>query len=325
MRPMDQTLNQTLDQAVDQTLVIGSTVIDVLIAVPHLPRRGEDLTVSSSACRLGGCAYNVYQALRRFDSPALLCSPVGGGVYGRMVRKALAAEGLSPLVNLEEENGCCYCLIEEDGERTFLSRHGAEYLFSRTWMDKIDYSRAGSVFICGIEVEDPTGGEIVDFVCERAQLDLYFAPGPRITHIGKDRMARLLARRSLSGKGPFLHLNGAEALAFSGSTTIEGAADFIFRQTGNGLVITLGARGCYYRERNGGAFVPGLPVRALNTVGAGDAHCGAVIACLKQGMDLAAACVRANAAGAAAAGRPRSESAFNESVVKEEENGAILC
>jgi sugar/nucleoside kinase (ribokinase family) len=217
-----------------------------------------------------------------------------------MVREQLALEGTNPFVNLEAENGCCYCLIEGDGERSFLSHHGAEYFFSRTWMDGLDYSRTGSIFVCGIEVEDPTGGEIVDFVYDQARLDLYFAPGPRISHIGKDRMARLLARRSVLGKGPVLHLNKTEALEFSGRDTVEGAADFLFRQTGNSLVITLGSQGCYYREQEDGAFVPGLPVRALNTVGAGDTHCGAIIACLKQGMDLAAACERANAAGAAA-------------------------
>jgi sugar/nucleoside kinase (ribokinase family) len=282
-----------------QTLVIGSTVIDVLLKVPRLPRRGEDVNIISSACRVGGCAYNVYRTLRLFGSPALLCSPVGGGVYGRMVEERLAAEGTAPFVKLEAENGCCYCIIEEDGERSFLSLHGAEYIFSRTWMSGLDYSQTDSAFICGIEVEDPTGEEIVDFVCERPQLDLYFAPGPRINHIGKDRVARLLARRSSRGDGPILHMNGTEALEFSGGATIEGAADVLFQLTENRLVITLGARGCYYRDKNGGAFVPGLPARVLDTVGAGDVHCGAIIACLKQGMDLGAACERANAAGAA--------------------------
>jgi sugar/nucleoside kinase (ribokinase family) len=222
-----------------------------------------------------------------------------------MVEEHLAKEGISPFVKLDEENGCCYCLIEEDGERTFLSRHGAEYLFSRTWMAALDYEGIGDIFVCGIEVEDPTGSEIVDFVYERTCLDLYFAPGPRISHIGKDRMDRLLARRSALGKGPFLHLNETEALEFSGKLTVEGAADFLFQRTENSLVITLGERGCYYRDKNGsGGHVPGLPVRVIDTVGAGDAHCGAIIACLKQGMDLAAACARANALGAAVVGTP---------------------
>jgi sugar/nucleoside kinase (ribokinase family) len=243
--------------------------------------------------------------LRLFESPALLCSPVGSGVYGRMVEEQLAKEGIGPFVKLEEENGCCYCLIEEDGERTFLSRHGAEYLFSRTWMDRVDYSRTGGVFVCGIEVEDPTGEEIIDFVYERTHLDLYFAPGPRIAHIGKDRMDHLLARRSSRGEGPILHLNETEALKFSGEVTVEGAAEFLFRQTENSLVITRGKRGCYYRDKNGSrGYVPGLPAQVIDTVGAGDAHCGAIIACLKQGMDLQRACKRANAAGAAVVKAP---------------------
>jgi sugar/nucleoside kinase (ribokinase family) len=271
----------------------------VLLTVPRLPRRGEDINITASACRIGGCAYNVYRTLRLFESPALLCSPVGGGVYGRMVEEQLTAEGTEPFVKLEAENGCCYCLIEADGERSFLSLHGAEYLFSRAWMDKIDYSRTDSVFICGIEVEDPGGEEIVNFVYERPHLDLYFAPGPRIGHIGKDRMTRLMARRNSRGEGPILHLNGTEALEFSGSTTIEGAADTLFHLTENLLVITLGARGCYYRDKTGGAFVPGLPARVVDTVGAGDAHCGALIACLKEGLNLRVACERANAVGAA--------------------------
>jgi sugar/nucleoside kinase (ribokinase family) len=218
-----------------------------------------------------------------------------------MVEEQLAAEGVDPFVKLEAENGCCYCLVEEDGERSFLSLHGAEYLFSRSWMNGIDYARTDSVFICGIEVEEPTGEEIIGFVYERSCLDLYFAPGPRISRIGKDRMARLLARRNSRGEGPVLHLNGTEALEFSGRDTVEGAADFLFQQTRNRLVITLGARGCYYQDKDGAGkgFVPGLPARALDTVGAGDAHCGAVIACLKRGLDLRTACERANAVGAA--------------------------
>jgi sugar/nucleoside kinase (ribokinase family) len=287
---------------VKQTLVIGSTVVDILITVPRLPRRGEDINITSSLCRIGGCAYNVYKTLRLFQSPAMLCSPVGSGIWGRMVRDWLSAEGIDPFVNLEAENGCCYCLIEGDGERSFLSHHGAEYLFSRTWMEGLDYSRTDSVFICGIEVEDPTGGEIVDFVYEHPDLDLYFAPGPRIAHIPPGRMERLLSRRTTGSRGPVLHLNGSEARGFSGRDTVEAAADFLFQRTGNDLVITLGAEGCYYRERDKpeGRLVPGLPAEVIDTVGAGDAHCGAVIACLKQGMTLQEACERANAAGAAA-------------------------
>ncbi|MDR0998334.1 MAG: PfkB family carbohydrate kinase [Treponema sp.] len=286
-----------------QTLVIGSTVVDVVLSLPRLPRRGEDINISSSLCRLGGCAYNVFKTLRLFQIPALLCSPVGSGVYGRMVEEGLAAEGIEPFVRLEAENGCCYCLVEADGERSFLSRHGAEYVFSRSWMEKPDYSRTDSIFICGIEVEEPTGDELVEFALEHPALDLYFAPGPRITQIPRRRMERLIARRGAE-TGPFLHLNEREACIFSGKNKVEAAAEALGKMTGNSLVITLGERGCYCREKGGAAgfFVPGAAARVVDTVGAGDAHCGALIAGLKQGRGLGEACRIANRIGAAVAG-----------------------
>ncbi|GHV85743.1 putative sugar kinase YegV [Spirochaetia bacterium] len=297
-----------------QTLVIGSTVVDVLLGIPRIPLRGEDVNITSLEYRPGGCAYNVYKILRRFDTPALLCSPVGSGVYGRMVREYLAAEGVNPFVNLEEENGCCYCLVENDGERTFLSHHGAEYLFSRSWMKDLDYSHIDSIFICGIEVEDPTGSEIVEYVCEHPRLELYFAPGPRIMNILPARLEQIFARR------PVVHLNETEARAYAGSLSgkttgkgdlpgVEEAAEILTGRTGNTVVITLGEAGCYYRgEWNGcrggmaAGYVPGIPVTVRDTVGAGDTHCGALIASLKQGKNLREACEIANKTAAAVVG-----------------------
>ncbi|MDR2552710.1 MAG: PfkB family carbohydrate kinase [Treponema sp.] len=302
-----------------QTLVIGSSVMDVILNISHLPRRGEDINLVSSAYRLGGCAYNVYKTLGRFESSARLCSPVGSGVYGRMVRECFAQEGIVPLVELDEENGCCYCLVELDGERTFLSHHGAEYRFSRSWMNGVDHAGVDSIFICGIDVEDPTGNEIVSYVCEHPELELYFAPGPRIMYIAPDRMEAILDRR------PVLHLNEAEARSYAGYITaiagkagappaagpvpdVEEAAAILSEQTGNTVVITLGKQGCYYHggPHNPGpdrGLVPGFPATVINTIGAGDAHCGALMASLKEGKDLRKACETANRTGAAVVSR----------------------
>ena len=284
-----------------QTLVIGSTVVDVVLGIPHLPVRGEDINITNARYSIGGCAYNVFKTLRLFDSPALLCSPVGGGVYGRMVREHLEREKTGPFINLETENGCCYCLVEPDGERSFLSHHGAEYLFSRSWMERVDFSNVSDIFICGLEVEEPTGEEIVDFVYQHADKELFFAPGPRIMHIGADKMEKLLMRRDKAGRGPLLHLNENEAAAFTGKHDIGEAARALGDKTGNNVVITLGERGCYFLSAETGAYVPAFPAKVVDTVGAGDAHCGALIACLKKGMNLDEACLSANRAGAAVA------------------------
>ena len=40
-------------------LIIGSTCVDVIINLDHLPRTAENLRPHSQSMALGGCAYNV--------------------------------------------------------------------------------------------------------------------------------------------------------------------------------------------------------------------------------------------------------------------------
>ena len=113
-----------------KVLVIGSAVVDVVIHLPHLPEKSEDVHVTSQKMSLGGCAYNASDTIRHFKVPYIPFFPVGTGAYGDFVRNALAERGIvSPVPKPETENGCCYCFVEDDGERTFACYHGAEYRF----------------------------------------------------------------------------------------------------------------------------------------------------------------------------------------------------
>ena len=65
-----------------KTLILGSTVVDVILRLPRLPRSQESCNIYHQELRLGGCAFNASEALRRFGADYTLFSPVGGGVYG---------------------------------------------------------------------------------------------------------------------------------------------------------------------------------------------------------------------------------------------------
>ena len=136
-----------------QTLVIGSTVADVIVNVPSIPSTGEDVNILSQHIQLGGCAYNVAHILTLTKTPHMLCSPVGSGVYGDFVAAELKSFGIPCFVRLDVPNGCCYCVVEACGERSFMSYHGAEYVFSKQWMNSIDFTEVDSVYICGLEIE----------------------------------------------------------------------------------------------------------------------------------------------------------------------------
>lgn len=283
-----------------KVLVIGSTVVDVIIHLDHLPRTAEDVNVTDQAMSMGGCAYNVSEQLRHFGVPYTLFSPVGTGAYGDFVRAHLAAQGAaSPIPTPDRDNGCCYCFVEKGGERTFVSCHGAEYAFYPEWFDALDVSEYSAAYLCGLEVEEPTGVHILDFLERNPQLTVCFAPGPRIGDLQPERLARLYALH------PLLHLNEEEALIGAERLTGGAAADFreaagiLRKRTGNTVIVTLGPDGCWYDDGSAAGHVPGAMAAVVDTIGAGDAHAGAATALLHKGTPLPQALAAANRIAAA--------------------------
>ena len=274
-----------------EILVIGSTVADIIINVNVLPTTAQDIHVKSQTTSLGGCAYNVSAMIDLFGVPYTLFSPVGKGMYGDFVRKELDARGIiSPVPTPENENGCCYCFVEESGERTFISYHGAEYLFEKEWFDVLNPDRFSYAYICGLEIEDKTGDVIVDFL-EKSKIKPVFAPGPRIDKIDKNLMERIFALH------PIVHLNEDEVTRYTETANIESASMALFDMTGETVIVTTGEKGsCYYDGKDFVRVAAVKPERIVDTIGAGDGHCGAVLACLAKGLRLDEALAKANEA-----------------------------
>lgn len=274
-----------------EILVIGSTVADIIINVNVLPTTAQDIHVKSQTTSLGGCAYNVSAMIDLFGVPYTLFSPVGKGMYGDFVRKELDARGIiSPVPTPDNENGCCYCFVEESGERTFISYHGAEYLFEKEWFDVLNPDRFSYAYICGLEIEDKTGDVIVDFL-EKSKIKPVFAPGPRIDKIDKNLMERIFALH------PIVHLNEDEVTRYTETANIESASMVLFDMTGETVIVTTGEKGsCYYDGKDFVRVAAVKPERIVDTIGAGDGHCGAVLACLAKGLRLDEALAKANEA-----------------------------
>ena len=273
-----------------QILVLGSAVADVIITLEdHLPVTAEDVHVLSQEMKLGGCAYNTYDMIRHFHEDAIPFFPVGTGAYGDFVRKQFAEKQIStPVPPPDEENGCCYCFIEAGGERTFISFHGAEYRFYPGWFNLLDTEKIDMAYVCGLELEETTGCHIIDFFEKHPHIQIFFSPGPRLQKIDPARIRRLI------GLHPVMHLNEQESYSFTGETSLSGAGHSLFAQTGRPVIITLGENGCYIFDGTAEETVPGVPAVQIDTIGAGDAHIGAVIACLHQGKTLHEAVMAAN-------------------------------
>ena len=278
--------------------VIGSTVVDMIINVDHLPTTKADIHISSQTASMGGCAYNVSDTIRNFGTPNVLFSPVGSGIYGDFVRNGLRKKGLiSPIPPVDMDNGCCYCFVEESGERTFVSYHGAEYLIQSQWLEEIDVEDVHSVYICGLEIEETTGENIVKWLEKHPQLPVFFAPGPRIMRIEPALLNRLY---KLS---PIMHLNDDEIKEYFATEDVESAMYKMYDLTQNTVIVTLGPKGAAWYDGVAVQNVPAVKVETVvDTIGAGDSHAGAVMAGLYNGKTMAQAITDANKVAAAVVG-----------------------
>lgn len=277
-------------------LVIGSTCVDIIINIDHLPSTEENIRPSSQSMALGGCAYNVESIMRLMGANHTFISPVGGGIYGDYVAKQLKALGVPVAVRIPEQpNGCCYCLVEANGERTFMSCHGVEYSFQKSWMEPYQPDNYSYVYVCGLEIEEETGINLIEYLEKYPQLEVCYAPGPRGVLIDPAKTRRMFALH------PILHINEQEACDLANAGSYEKAAIALQRETKNIVIITLGSRGTFCLDKDGSSFtVPGEPVdQVADTIGAGDSHIGAILAGLVKDVPLKEAIIYANKVAAA--------------------------
>ena len=277
-------------------LVIGSTCVDVIIRVDHLPKTEENIHPHSQRFAIGGCAYNVANILGRAGADMTFVTPVGRkGVFGPFVRDALHPLSFASMIDLPDaQNGCCYCFVEKTGERTFCSIHGAEYTFDPAWMAPYEDKSFDYGYVCGLEVEEKTGEALVSWL-ENAKIGtLMYAPGPRGVRVKKELTDRLFALH------PTLHVNAGEARAMSGFDDLDDALRALHARTGGTVIATMGADGVRCLE--GGALysVVGEPAaHVVDTIGAGDSHAGATLLGLCRGLSLRSSLSLANRVSAA--------------------------
>lgn len=278
-------------------LVIGAAMLDIIMEIDRLPVSGEDMYAGAQSMTVGGCAYNVADILKHFGARYTLFAPVGCGMYADVIEKELKRSGHeSPVKSNASDNGYCLCLVEANGERTFLTLPGIECRFEREWFEGLDADKYDSVYVSGYELEGDGGEVILDFLEQHPEFTIYYAPGPRITYISEEK------RKRMTALSPVLHLNEMEALTFTGQGTAQEAAAQLERETHNTVLVTLGGKGAYLQENEQGCLVPSKKAKVVDTIGAGDSHIGALIAARQMGEGWEAAVRTANRVSAMVVG-----------------------
>jgi ribokinase len=278
--------------------VLGSLNMDISVTVPRLP--GPGATVLGSAARFtpGGKGANQAVAAARLGADVRMVGCVGADDFGRQLLATLRKEG----VNADAvrtisgvPTGLAMIAVDETGENLIVVAPGANH---QVGPPDVAAATEHAADVLVISAEIPADA-IAQALAEAKQTAcvLNLAPAP-------DHAAALVAAAR-----SWLVVNESEAAAVlgrpvDGLAEAERAAAELAARGPRHVVVTAGAHGAALAGPDGTEAVAGFPVRAVDTVGAGDAFVGALAVALAAGVPPPQATRAAAAAGAAAVTRP---------------------
>lgn len=287
----------------------GEAIVDVVMRVPALPRRGGDLLATSAEITAGG-GFNVMAAAARQGLPVRYAGGHGTGQWGDVIRAALAAEDIGMLrpPDQDRDTGFDVALVEPDAERTFVTHLGAEAVRGPRAWDAVRTEPGDAVYVSGYGLLPPESGPVLgDWAASLPSgVLLFMDPGPLVAQIPAAVLGPVLARCD------WLSCNHREAALLSGANPAEPAGGpaaaarrLLARGAAANILVRAGAAGCYVALLGSSdvVHVRAPSVTAVDTTGAGDAHSGAFLAALADGLSPLGAAARANAAAAFAVAR----------------------
>ena len=270
--------------------VVGSLVLDHVVRVERFPAPGESVSAGDLTLFTGGKGANQAVAAARLGAAVRFVGRVGNDPAGAALKGALDAEGIdtSELSEVDGASGAALITLDAAGQNTIAVALGANLRLTATEVPPIS----------------------TDAVLAQLETD----PSAALAAMRQDAPVRILNPAPPRGvpdeiwtRATCVTPNEHEAAYYSGTPVrkvedAEAAAAWFHDRGVPLVVVTLGALGAWVSLNGAGRMAPGLPVEAVDTVGAGDTFNGALAVRLAEGEEPYAAARFACAAAAVAVG-----------------------
>lgn len=273
-------------QRAPRVVVAGSANMDLVATAPWLPRPSETVLGRDFITAPGGKGANQAVAARRAGGTCVFLGAIGSDPFGVTLRARIDASGVdTSLVRVTYgASGAAVIMVDAAGENAIVVVPGANSTFRNLSERELAEIAAADVLVCQLEV--PVETVTAAAVAARAagtRVVLNAAPASTLP-------TELLAAVDL------LVVNEGEAMAISGRGREDMPALLAYVPR---AVVTLGAAGAWYGDRDGAQqMIPAPVVTSIDSTAAGDAFTGALAVAWGEGRPILDAVRWACAAGA---------------------------
>ena len=280
--------------------IIGSIGYDLTTYMHQFPKAGETIVGKKFIQNPGGKGDNQAIAAARAGGDVTFIGAIGDDNYGELLKKSLEANKVKTHLKIvpNMSSQIATILIDETGENRIVIVPGANNFVDKKQIDdNFGIIKECDIILMQLEIPMETVEYVVDKFYELNKiLILNPAPGAELSD-------------NIIKKCTYLTPNENEIglitkMPYDTIDSIKSAAKSLIDKGAQNVLVTLGDKGAYLKNKDEDIIIPTMKVKAVDTTGAGDCFNGVFAMYLALGKSVIEAIKYANVASSISVTRP---------------------
>ena len=261
-------------------LCIGEALIDMICT-----DTGSSLAKGEHFLKKpGGAPTNVAAAIAALGGDVLLSAKVGADPFGQQLVDVMKDFGVSTVWMVQDKNWFttfAFVSLMEDGERDFVFNRGADGQLSESDIAGIDLDECGIIHFGSATafLPGPLQDAYKNLLQKAKEKNIFVSFDPNYRQLLWKNNTELFIEQSWNfiRQCNFFKVSDEEAMLITSKDSVSDAANVFAEKTTATFSITLGKEGTMLVHQNNKMIIPSIPVKPVDTTGAGDAFVGAVL------------------------------------------------
>ncbi|MBN8672497.1 MAG: carbohydrate kinase [Chitinophagales bacterium] len=261
-------------------LCIGEALIDMICT-----DKGKSLSEGENFLKkAGGAPTNVAAAIAALGGKVELAAKVGTDPFGKHLIEVMQSFGVSTKWVIEDEQHFttfAFVSLMENGERDFYFNRGADGQLSRAEVEKIDLADFSIIHFGSATgfLPGPLQTAYRALLQKAVQQNIFISFDPNYRHLlfKNDTQSFIEQSWEFLTACHFFKVSDEEALLITGCNSLADAASMLLEKTSAVFAITLGKEGTMLGISGKTMIIESIPVKPVDTTGAGDAFVGALL------------------------------------------------
>jgi fructokinase len=261
-------------------LCIGEALIDMICT-----DKGSTLSKGENFLKKpGGAPTNVAAAIAALGGDVMLSAKVGADPFGQQLVDVMKDFGVSTVYMLQDKNSFttfAFVSLMEDGERDFIFNRGADGELSESDIEGIDLDECSIIHFGSATgfLTGPLQDAYTSLLYKAKKKDIFISFDPNYRQLLWKTDVELFIEQSWNfiEQCHFFKVSDEEAMLITGKNSVFDAANIFSEKTSATFAITLGKEGTMLVHQKNKITVTSIPVKPIDTTGAGDAFVGAVL------------------------------------------------